>query len=248
MTNVEPSAITSPCLTFRQALARGLGDPITGLYATNASAPLESEAGIRQVYKFGLYSYCGYLNNSAGTCTNKTLGNKYLPSAALLADMSLNYSALTIFIINGTSSFESQSIGSHTRSASYLILIGTICAFLALVMWTLYPFPILSVANNPSLSGVFKRTLAFLASACLAILATVFVVTGASLWTSAINTSESVNGLILNTTNIPLGIEVSSGPGLSLLWGAVGCLLVALIPYLIRSDSPFCSSPTKRLT
>jgi SUR7/PalI family len=133
-TNVEPSAITSPRLTFRQALARGLGDPINGLYATNASAPLGTEAGIRQVYKFGLYSYCGYLENSAGICTNKTVGNKYLPSNALLADMSLNYSALTIFIINGTSSFESQSIGSHTRSASYLILIGTICSFLALVM------------------------------------------------------------------------------------------------------------------
>ena len=134
MTNVEPSAITSRRFTFRQALARGLGDPITGLYATNASAPLGNEAGIRQVYKFGLYSYCGYLNDSAGTCTNTTIGNKYLPSNALLADMSLNYSALTVFIINGTSSFENQSLGSHTRSASYLILIGTICAFLALVM------------------------------------------------------------------------------------------------------------------
>jgi len=200
---------------YGQALARGLGDPITGLYATNASAPLEKEAGIRQVYKFGLYSYCGYLNNSAGVCTNTTLGNKYLPSDALLADMSLNYSALTIFIINGTSSFESPSLGSHTRSASYLILIGTICAFLAFVI------------------GVYKHTLAFLASACLAMLATVFTLTGASLWTSAINTSETVNGLILNTTNIPLGIEVSSGSGLSLLWAAVGCLLASLIPYLI---------------
>jgi hypothetical protein len=120
-----------------------LGDPITGLYATNASAPLANEAGIRQVYKFGLYSYCGYLNSSAGICTNTTLGNKYLPSNALLADMSLNYSALTVFIINGTSSFESQSIGNHTHSAAYLILIGTVCAFLALVMWVviLYPFP-----------------------------------------------------------------------------------------------------------
>lgn len=128
---------TSPLshLIFRQTLARGLGDPINGLYSTNASAPLQNEAGIRQVYKYGLYSYCGYLNGSAGTCSNSTLGNKYLPYNDILADMSLNYSALTIFIINGTSSFTSQSIGSHTRSASYLILIGTICAFLAFVMW-----------------------------------------------------------------------------------------------------------------
>ena len=141
MAKVETSPLSY--LTSRQTLARGLGDPINGLYATNASAPLQKEAGIRQVYKYGLYSYCGYLNDTAGTCSNTTLGNKYLPYNDILADMSLNYSALTIFIINGTSSFTSQSIGSHTRSASYLILIGTICAFLAFVMWVaiLYRFP-----------------------------------------------------------------------------------------------------------
>ncbi len=104
------------------------------------------------------------------------------------------------------------------------------------------------MANNSSFSGIYKHTLAFLASACLAILATVFTLTAASLWTTAINTSESVNGLILNTTNIPLGIEVSSGSGLSLLWAAVGLLIASLVPYLIRSDSPFCLAPTERLT
>ncbi|KAN0134857.1 hypothetical protein V8E53_007231 [Lactarius tabidus] len=200
---------------YGQTLAQGLGDPITGLYATNATAPLQKGAGIRQVYKFGLYSYCGYINKTAGICTNTTIANRYQPYNALLADMSANYSALTVYIINGTSSFESQSMAGHTHSAYYLILVGTICAFLALVI------------------GVFKRTFAFLTSACLAIIASTFVLTGAALWTSAINSSESVNGLILNTTNIPLGIEVSTGPGLSLLWAAVGCLFASLIPYLI---------------
>jgi hypothetical protein len=107
---------------------------------------------------------------------------------------------------------------------------------------------VLSVANNSSISGVYKHTLAFFVSACLAILATVFTLTAAALWSTAINTSESVNGLILNTTNIPLGIEVSSGPGLSLLWAAVGLLVASLVPYLIRSDSPFGLAPTKQLT
>ena len=223
-----------------------MGDPITGLYATNASAPLEKEAGLRQEYKFGVYGYCGYFNNTVGVCSNTSMGKEYQPYDALLADMSLNYSALTIFIINGTSSFESQSIGSHTRSASYLIVIGTVCAFLAFVMCAdtrLFRH----VTNNYSLSGVFKHTLAFLASACLAMLATVFLLTAASLWTSAIHTSESVNGLILNTTNIPLGIKVSSGHGLSLLWGAVGCLFASLVPYLIRCDSALHSESIKQL-
>jgi 1,3-beta-glucanosyltransferase GAS1 len=234
---VKLSAVSSPFL--RQTLAKGLGDPITGLYATNASAPLKNEAGIRQLYKFGLYSYCGYLNNTAGTCTNTTIANKYQPYDALLADMSLNYSALTIFIINGTSSFESPLIATHTHSAYYLILIGTICAFLALVMCAAFSFLLAQLLTIALSSGVVKHTLAFLISSCLAIVATVLVLTAASIWTSAINSSESVNALILNTTNIPLGIKVSSGEGLSLLWAAVGCLFASLIPYLIRYGFSF---------
>ena len=201
------------------------------------------------MYKFGLYSYCGYVNNTAGICTNTTIANKYQPYDALLADMTANYSALTVYIINGTSSFESQSMASHTRSAYYLILVGTICAFLALVMCAVSRFcSCRFFAHSFSSSGVFKRTLAFLTSACLAIIATTLVLTGASLWTSAVNSSESVNGLILNTTNIPLGIEVSAGPGLSLLWAAVGCLCASLIPYLIRYDHWLCFISMKRLS
>ena len=132
MTLTRCSSVTS---FFRQTLAQGLGDPITGLYASNATAPLQKGAGIRQVYKFGLYSYCGYINKTAGLCTNTTFANRYQPYNALIADMSANYSALTDYIINGTSSFESQAMAGHTHSAYYLILVGTICAFLALVMY-----------------------------------------------------------------------------------------------------------------
>ena len=120
-----------------------------------------------------------------------------------------------------------------------ILSIGDVCRYLIPV--SLGPF-----ANNYTLSGVFKRTIAFFASACLALLATVFLLTAASLWTSAINTSESVNSLILNTTNIPLGIEVSSGAGLSLLWAAVGLLFASLIPYLIRSGFPPCPASTSK--
>jgi 1,3-beta-glucanosyltransferase GAS1 len=131
MTKVETSPLSH--LTFRQTLSRVLVEPINDLYATNASAPLQKKAGIRQVYKYGLYSYCGYFGDS-GTCSKSTMGNKYLPYNDILADMSSNYSALSASIISGKSSFTSLSIGGHTHSASYLILIGTICAFLTFVM------------------------------------------------------------------------------------------------------------------
>ncbi|KAI0067771.1 hypothetical protein BV25DRAFT_1819193 [Artomyces pyxidatus] len=202
---------------YGNALQNGFGDPINGLYTTNASAPLQARAGIRQEYEFGLYSYCGYTTNVLGICTNTSVGYRYEPYQALTSDMFLNYSQFTDFIINGTSSFKDSggTLGSHTHSASYLILIGTICTFLALV------------------TGVVKHTFAFLVSATFAALATLFVMIGAALWTSAINSSEAINGLVLATTDIPLGISVSSGTGLSLLWASFGCLLASLVPYMI---------------
>ena len=57
-----------------------------------------------------------------------------------------------------------------------------------------------------------------------------------------------MNGLILNTTDIPLGIEVTTGPGLSLLWAAVGCLFASLVPYLLRYDSKLCFIFMERLS
>ncbi|KAI0050660.1 hypothetical protein FA95DRAFT_1486831 [Auriscalpium vulgare] len=214
---------------YGQALENGFGDPINGLYTSNASAPLQARAGIRQQYEFGLYSYCAYIVKPNGTCTNTTIARRYQPYTAFTSDMYLNYSQFTDFIINGTSTFkDSTTLGGHTHSAYYLILLGTIFTFIALVI------------------GVIKHTFAFLISATFAALATLFILVGAALWTSAVNSSEAINGLVLATTDIPLGIEVTAGTGLSLLWAAFGCLVVSLVPYMIRCATSI-SPPTGRL-
>jgi hypothetical protein len=106
----------------------------------------------------------------------------------------------------------------------------------------------LSTTTNFSHSSVYTSPLAFFSSSCLALLATTFIVAAAARWSSVIHTSQSVNRFFPNTANTPPGIKVSSGPGLHLLWAAAGLSIPPLIPYLIRSDSPFCLAPTKRLT
>ena len=128
MTKLETSPLSH--ITFRQTLARGLGDPINGLYSRPMRPLLcRKRLAFVKCTNTGCIHTAGILTALLELVPTLPWEAQYLPYNDLLADMSLNYSALTIFIINGTSSFTSQSIGKSPRSASYLILIGTICAF-----------------------------------------------------------------------------------------------------------------------
>lgn len=114
-------------------------DPIAGLYATNASQPLGNRTGLRQSYHFGLYSHCGYVNeSSAGSCSNHTIGRKYQPYEALTIDMRANYSTLTNNILetfNDHINFQdSKTLGNYTVAAYYLILLATIIVALAFIL------------------------------------------------------------------------------------------------------------------
>jgi len=64
---------------------------------------------------------------------------------------------------------------------------------------------------------------------------------GASIWTAAINKSKVVNDIVLTlsktNTAVSLGFTVSAGSGLYLLWASFVCLLLSVIPYMIRCVS-----------
>ncbi|KAG9223146.1 hypothetical protein CCMSSC00406_0000165 [Pleurotus cornucopiae] len=112
-------------------------DPIVGVHATNASAPLQARTGLRELYLFGLYSFCGYTNETAGACSNRTVGMQFRPYPILTSDMAVNYSVLTDGLFD--TAFQSQQptfrdssyLGGSTRAAYYMILLGTICTGLA---------------------------------------------------------------------------------------------------------------------
>ena len=117
----------------RQGLEAALGDPIGGLYAENASAPLQAMDGIRDFYKFGLYSHCGYLNGSHGVCSNVSAANRFQPFTVITADMLSNYTRVTTALITEGTFIDSNYLGNFTNGAYYLILIGTVAAALAFI-------------------------------------------------------------------------------------------------------------------
>ncbi|EMD41639.1 hypothetical protein CERSUDRAFT_110215 [Gelatoporia subvermispora B] len=204
---------------YGQGLAGALGDPIQGLYTTNASAPLQQQAGLRDTYDFGLYSYCAYVSASGGgICSNHTTANEFRPYETITADMLSNYSSLTAALIPGSTFTNDSYLGQFSHGAYYPILIGTICAALALIL------------------GPLKHTLAFLVSTLFAILGSLMLLIGAAIWTAIIKKTESsINGLLVGPSGspVPLGITVSTGNALFLLWASFACLIVSVLPYMI---------------
>ncbi|KAJ7139711.1 actin cortical patch SUR7/pH-response regulator pali [Mycena epipterygia] len=200
---------------YGEALHTTIIDPIGGLYTTNASAPLEFGAGLRQFYLFGLYSYCGYVNDSAGTCTNHSIQNQFRPFTALTSDMLQNYTDITTAILIGSTFEDSDSFGHSSRAAYWMILLGTICAAVAL------------------LTGVAKNSFTFFASTGFAIVGTIFLLIGASIWTVIIQKTQSINSATISPTTVPVGIDVSMGPALFMIWAAFASLLASIVPYMI---------------
>ncbi|CDO70234.1 hypothetical protein BN946_scf184942.g34 [Trametes cinnabarina] len=198
------------------ALAVALGDPISGLYATNATAPLGQQQGLRDTYKFGLYSYCGYVNGT-GVCSNTTAASRFQPFTALTSDMLTNYTGFTTALITQGTFIDSSYLGNFTNGAYYLIIIGSVATALALF------------------TGLLKHTVLFFLSTTFAVIGSLALLIGATIWTVIIKKAESINDFVVGHPDelVPLGINVSTGDGIFLLWAAWACLLVSILPYMI---------------
>ncbi|KAG1866384.1 hypothetical protein C8R48DRAFT_633435 [Suillus tomentosus] len=202
---------------FGQALSDAILDPDQGLYTTNYTSPLGQQNGLRQTYEFGLYSYCAYVNSSAGTCTNHTIADKFEPFIALTSDMLTNYSQYCDTMFANTTFINSSYLGYNSRVAYYFILIGTIFATMALF------------------TGVLRKALPFVISTASSIIAAIFILIGAAIWTSIVKKCEGINTLDLVPLNggVVSGMIVSYGNGIYLTWAAFACLAAATVPYMV---------------
>ncbi|KAH8120520.1 actin cortical patch SUR7/pH-response regulator pali [Phellopilus nigrolimitatus] len=204
--------------SYGAALQNAIGDPVEGLYSSNATAPLGEKEGLRQLYQFGLYSYCAYVDKAQGLCSNTSAAFQLQPYDIVLSDMAANYSGLTRGFVPGDLTFtNSHYLAEFSRAGYYLLLIGSICAALAMI------------------TGIPKRTYTYLLSTVFAILGTGLLFIGVVIWTVLVNKARDISkaSLTSNGTTMPLGIEVSPGSSLWLFWASFVCLFLSIMPYLV---------------
>ena len=122
---------------FRNALSIALSDPILGLYTYNVSTPLGVHAGLRQVYKFGLYRHCAYVNrtnDTIGSCSHFVGGSRFQPYKIITEDMPSNYSDYTDSIIRNTTFANSPSLERNSHVAYSMIMLGTLFSGLSALL------------------------------------------------------------------------------------------------------------------
>ncbi|KAG8980987.1 hypothetical protein FRC05_003886 [Tulasnella sp. 425] len=197
------------------ALNAATGVTSPGLYTDNASVPLAHELGLRNIYSWGLYGYCAYINDTAGQCGNSTFANGFRPMDVLLSDTPEAYSIQTRTLVPNATAFKNSSyLAGLTKPAFWLIFVATLCAAGALFI------------------GIVKNKWTFIISSFLSIVGTIFLLIGASIYTAAIDKAKTVNQAVVRGS-VPLGIEVSAGSGLYLIWAAFVTLLLSTAPYTI---------------
>lgn len=206
---------------YHDALFAAFGGviPIEGLYTQDGTASLGTAAGLRQEYRFGVTSYCAYVKANHGACGRQSVAPKFRPYSTITSDMPLNYSQFSYAVIPPSDFRNDDYLGSFTRTASYMLLLGFVFTGLSLI------------------TGIIKNTCTFLLATLFSGFATLSLLLGAVLWTVAVNKAKSIGGLTISASPIspsfPVGITVSGGPGLGLAWAAFVLMIISTLPYMI---------------
>jgi len=245
-----------PPSSVLQSLTR---TPISALYTSNPIAPLGSQAGLRQYYEFGVYSYCGFIsagsantspswvNSShtpnpsigpgAGICTGTRFNRPFTPYDYMTSDMVSNYTQLTITYVPGTAFRNSGYLNRISKVARWTLLFGTISCVISVVMYVCPDFILfyfiffMNLRNNRSL---FTHTLTFILAALCSILSTICLLIASSNFTTLVNKCKEMNSVLANSDQrIPVGIVVGGGNVIPLMWASVVCMTMATIPFLI---------------
>lgn len=209
---------------YADTLEVALLDPVDDLYTSNASAPLGEQQGLRELYRWGLYSYGGFIGiengtTNNGTISNETAGYQYRPYDALLNDMPERYRVITDAIITDMAFTDSSYLGSMTKAAYWMLLLATITTFLAM------------------LSGVIKHNYLFFVSTAMSIISTLLLLIGCTVYTVAVKKSQVINSFTIQSQSTgqdtPLGITVDVGQGIYQIWAAFALTFVSIMPYMI---------------
>lgn len=213
------SLVTVNMTGYAAGLQGATGDPTPGLFTNESTTPLGENRGLRTQYSWGFYKYCAYTEKPLGLCSNQTFGYPFQPFDTILGDTPTLYNIQTQFLLPKESTFvDSGYLADYTRAGFWLVFLGTLSAGIAF------------------LGGLYKHTLTFMMSTVFSMFGAGCLLIGASIYTAVLNKAKSINSYTV-ADGTPLGIEVSVGPALYLVWTAFVLLFLSMGPYLISCST-----------
>jgi len=209
---------------LQAGLTAATGDASPGFYSSRPQDPLGQHLGIRKIYEWGFYGYCGYVDRAkgAGLCTaegNSSFGTPFDPKGAILADAPSNYTTLLDLLIQEPTPIGMVSRNKMTSSAGFaFIFIGSLSTALAF------------------LTGLVRHNFTFTLALILSIFGAFTTLIGVIIWT-ALAGAMKPEGNIIVAIHTNIGITTSSGSAIGLIWTAWVAMLLSIAPYFLSCYS-----------
>jgi len=214
----EVSLVNVNMTGYAVGLQNATGDPTPGLFTNISTSPLSEQLGLRNIYSWGFYKYCAYTEKPLGLCSNQTFGFPFQPFDTILSDTPEMYQIQTRYVLPPQSTFvDSGYLADYTRAGFWLVFLGTISAGIAF------------------LNGLYTATMTFMLSTVFSMFGSGCLLIGASILTAVLNNAKSINNFMVG--GAPLGIVVTIGPALYLVWAAFVLLFLSMGPYFISYAS-----------
>ncbi|KAJ1310262.1 hypothetical protein OPQ81_007004 [Rhizoctonia solani] len=215
----QVALVTVNMTGYARGLQGATGDPTPGLFTNDSRTPLGRRQGLRNIYSWGFYKYCAYIERPDGQCVNQTFGFPFRPYDTVIGDTPDFYQTQTQFVLPHDSAFvDSVYLADYTRAGFWLVFLGTLSAGIAF------------------LSGLYKSTMTFMISTVFSMFGAGCLLIGASILTAVLNKAKSINNYTV-VDGTPLGIIVSTGSALSLVWAAFVLLFLSMGPYLVSCST-----------
>ncbi|WVQ85068.1 hypothetical protein IAT38_007232 [Cryptococcus sp. DSM 104549] len=198
---------------YGNGLQGGTNKSASGLYDSK-NDDMGTFKGLRQYYRYGMYNACGYQKDGSGICNSSTFAYPMEPLANMIGDTPEKFRKQTVDIIPSSTFKENGYNHAMTRAGSALIFVGSVGAALALIF------------------GLIKFRLSFFVAAVCAGVGAFLLMIGAALWTAVI-AKDAWLKIVKVQYGYKLGIYVTAGPSLYLVWVAFALTTLSCLPYVI---------------
>lgn len=182
-------------------------------YFTKTSGDIRHD-GLRKTYEWGLWSYCssnGAVGEDRSYCEDASIYPAFQPAKILLDDIPVDYSNQLKETLPENVFSADDYLRKFTRIASYLILVGSICTALAAIF------------------ALFARRCAFTLAAIFSIISFLTLAIGLIIYTVICQRAiQAINDATVS--GVKVGLTLSYGNALWILWAACGCMLFAIPP------------------
>ncbi|AAW47100.2 hypothetical protein CNN01480 [Cryptococcus deneoformans JEC21] len=192
----------------------GTNTSASGLYDTNNTDHMGAFKGLRQYYRYGMYNACGYQKDGSGVCNSSTFAYPMEPLAGMIGDVPSKFRIQTVNIIPSSTFKDNSYNHGMSKAGSGLIFVGSCAAALALIF------------------GVIKLRLTFFIASICAGVGAFLLMLGAALWTAVI-AKDAWLGNVKVQHGYKLGIYVTAGPSIYLVWVAFALTSLSCLPYVI---------------